>query len=694
MEVAGAEFRAGRFAESLAHAVAASDAARGLARPDLLAAAALTVHDVAAPGFAPAVLAMCERALAGPGLSPVVRARLLAQMASFHADAGRLAASSELSATALELAEGTGDPEAILDAVRARMKVTVDALPPDERLRLGRLAIEHAAVTGQPLVELWGAKWRIDAALETGDLTTTEAELARISALARRTGLPLVRWHDLRLRASVAALVGRFPEALALNAQARELGARELAQDVSTAGMSGAFAMQHAQITGDMSSWDDADLRLLDLADEVPIVLVSRALVAFLRGDRDDARVRYEDVRRRLADPDFAASSGVPTNLVPLVEAFEDPATAEVLAGLIAARPIAAGGAGVYCCGSMAGLLGRLEIVRGRVDHAIAYFEEALAVDTGTGARPAVVHDRLGLAGALLRRGRDEDLARAGDLARAARQEAVRLGMPGPGPDRGAPRGRGRRRTAGGRSADRARAGDRRAGRGRAHQPADRGPAGALGAHGGEPRAQHPDQAGCGQPHGDRTAGLRPVLARHDHEGGPRATGQAGQRGQCHRGAVLEQRGRGRRHPGRRPPSPGGAGHRTRGGPDHARRRRQRAVGAGPGRQPGTALEPAQQPRGQARPAEPGRSPRMLVGDQLRGQGDRRRHLGRQGGPARSGSPGRGEDRPGEAQAAAAPGGEPEQAERSTTAAPAGRRGVRFSRSVGAASSTACTATP
>jgi DNA-binding NarL/FixJ family response regulator len=80
----------------------------------------------------------------------------------------------------------------------------------------------------------------------------------------------------------------------------------------------------------------------------------------------------------------------------------------------------------------MAGLLGRLEVVRGRVDHAIARFEEALAVDTGTGARPAVVHDRLGLADALLRRGRPEDLARAGEPARAARQEAVRLGMPGP----------------------------------------------------------------------------------------------------------------------------------------------------------------------------------------------------------------------------------------------------------------------
>ncbi len=434
VEVAGTEFRAGRFAESLAHAVAASEAVADRGRPDLLVAAALTVHDVAAPGFPPAVLAMCERALAEPDVagSPVLRARLLAQMASSQADAGRLAASSELSATALRLAEGAGDPEAILDAVRAVMKVSVDSLPPAERLRLGRLAIEHAGATGQPLVELWGAKWRIDAALETGDLATTEAELARVSVLARRTGLPLVRWHDLRLRASVAALVGRFPEALALNEQARDLGVRELAQDLSTAGMSGAFLLQHALITGDPDVWDDDALQLLDLAGDIPIVLVTRALVALLRGDREDATARYEELIRRLENPDFAASSGVPTNLVPLVEEFADPAIAEVLTGLIAARPIAAGGAGVYCCGSMSGLLGRLAVVRGRPDEAVAHFEEALAVDTGTGARPAVVHDRIGLAGVLLRRGRPADLPRAAGAATAARQEAVRLGMPGP----------------------------------------------------------------------------------------------------------------------------------------------------------------------------------------------------------------------------------------------------------------------
>jgi DNA-binding NarL/FixJ family response regulator len=80
----------------------------------------------------------------------------------------------------------------------------------------------------------------------------------------------------------------------------------------------------------------------------------------------------------------------------------------------------------------MSGLLGRLDVVRGRLDDAIAQFTEAIDVDTGTGARPAVVHDRLGLATALLRRGRAVDLPRAGEEARAARREALQLGMPGP----------------------------------------------------------------------------------------------------------------------------------------------------------------------------------------------------------------------------------------------------------------------
>jgi ATP/maltotriose-dependent transcriptional regulator MalT len=434
LDLATAEFRAGRFGESLEHAVAASDAAAGCGRADLLAPAALTVQDVAAPGFPPAVLRMCERALADPATAarPALRARLLAQAASVLADAGRGTASTAHATEALALAEESGDPQAVIDAVRARMKAHPTALPREERLRLGRLAIDHAAETGQPLAELWGAKWRIDAALEGGDTATVEDELARITALAQRTRLPLVRWHDLRLRASVAALYGRFEEALALNEQARVVGADELSQDLSAAGMSGAFLYQYALVTGNARDLGGEVVTLMDLADDVPIVQASRTVVALVGGRREEAAARYAQLRPRVTEPDFVESSGVAETLVPLVEEFGDVEAAEALSTIIAGTRMDAGGAGVYCCGSFDALLGRLGAVRGEWDEAIAHFEEALRVDTRTGARPAAVNDRVGLAGALVARGRAADLPRADELARSALAEARRLGMPGP----------------------------------------------------------------------------------------------------------------------------------------------------------------------------------------------------------------------------------------------------------------------
>ncbi|RBY90610.1 AAA family ATPase [Blastococcus sp. TF02A-26] len=434
VDLATTEYRAGRFDDALEHAVAASEAAAAAGRTDLLAAAALAVHDVNAPGFPPVLVRMCERALAAfdADASPELRSRLLSQAASALADAGRLGVAAGHAAEALDLARRCGSPEAVLDAVRARMKAAPTALEVGERLDLGRLAIEHAAASGQPLAELWGAKWRIDAGLEVGDMDVVRDELDRVSALAARTRLPLVRWHDRRLRASVAALLGRFPEAIALNDEARTIGRTELAGDLSLVGMSGAFGMQHALVTGSTAGWDGKAVGTLDRAGDVPIVVVTRALVAMLEGRRDEAAVRYQEIRQRMSDPDFVASSGVPLNLVPLVEAFGDADAAELLHAQLAPRPLVAGGAGVYCQGSWHSLLGRLAVLRGRLDEAIDWFTDALAVDLRTGARPAAVSDRVGLAGALLARGGDGDVARAGELARAAAAEARRLGMPGP----------------------------------------------------------------------------------------------------------------------------------------------------------------------------------------------------------------------------------------------------------------------
>jgi DNA-binding CsgD family transcriptional regulator len=320
----------------------------------------------------------------------------------------------------------------LLDAVRARDKASPSALPPAERLRLGRLAVQHAETTGQPLAALWGHKWRIDAAYELADMTSLLTDLAQVSELAARTRLPLIRWHDLRMRCSIAALLGRFAEAVELNEQARVLAVASLRQDASAAGMSEAFALQHALITGDVSGMAVARTALRHNAGDIPMVAVSRGLVALLLGRQEEAAAEYEDLRRRLAEPGMAALPQYLVNLVPLIVAFGDTSTAALVRDALLGHTLTQGGIGTYCSGSLRRPLGRLEVLLGRLDDAVAHLVEALALDARCGARPLVVLDRISLACALLERRAAGDVERAQGLARQAADEARRLGMPGP----------------------------------------------------------------------------------------------------------------------------------------------------------------------------------------------------------------------------------------------------------------------
>lgn len=347
LDLAVAEYRTGRFARSLDHARQAADAG-------LLARAALVVRDVAAPDLLPGIRELASRALAADGVDRTTRARLLAHSASVEADYGRFAEAGKLADEAFALAEDSADPEALVDAVRARMKVAPEKLPLPERLRLGALAAELGTRTGQPLVSLWGHKWRIDAALEDGRMALVDDELVAVTALARLTRLPLVRWHDLRLRSSVLVLRGDLAEARELDLAAEELADTELADDFSAKGMSYAFRTQLVLLTGDPGDLRGDYASLLERAPHLPVTLVSRPLLSLINGDLDEARVRYEQLVPLVRSPEFALhTTGALPNLVPLVEAFHDTAMAEyLLRRLEEVRPIVSGGAGVFCTGS------------------------------------------------------------------------------------------------------------------------------------------------------------------------------------------------------------------------------------------------------------------------------------------------------------------------------------------------------
>ena len=434
IELATAEYRAGRFADSLAHSVAAADAAGPAGRLDMVAAAALVVRGVGHPAVATTLVELCDRALAAGVSSGALRARLLAQRAAALAELGDLPAAAAESAAAMAAAEGAGDPVAELDAIRARAAAL--AAPEDraERLRLGTRAVELATLTGQPLAAVLGRVWRIDAAYALLNLDAVDVEIGQIAQLADATRLPLVRWHLLRQQASRAALDGRLGEARDRSWAAYQLALR--LQDPSGAGLSYAFAVWLAVVRGEASEIPADFLDVTAGYPPIAIVQAGRARALFALGRPEEARAVYETLRSL---PGTGGRDtrilGAITQILDLIIVFRDYETALVTYDLMATHTAVSGATGtgvVFLSGSLHWPLGRLAALLGRTEQALEHYATAVTVNTRLGARPFVVLTRLDWAGALSARGARGDHEEALPLARQAAEEARRLDMPGP----------------------------------------------------------------------------------------------------------------------------------------------------------------------------------------------------------------------------------------------------------------------
>ena len=434
IELATAEYRAGQFADSLAHSVAAADTAEPAGRPDLVAAAALVLRGVGHAAVATTLLGLCDRALAEGACPDGLRARLLAQRASALAELADLAAADTESAAAMAAAEEAGDPVAELDAIRARVAALAAPQHRAERLRLGTRAIQLATTTGQPLAVVLGRKWRIDAAYQLANLDAVDVEIGQIAQLAEATRLPLIRWHLLRQQASRAALAGRFAEARKQSWAAYRLAVR--LQDPSGAGLSYSFAVLLAALRGEPSDVPADFLEVTAGFAAPPIVRAGQALALYVLGRPDEARAVYETVRSLPGRGDTDSRNlGALSHILDLIIAFRDQDTALAAYDLMASHTADTGVTGtgvVFLSGSPHWPLGRLAALLDRTEAALEHFATAVTVNTRLGARPFVVLARLDWAGALCARGRRGDQAEALLLARQAAEEAHRLDMPGP----------------------------------------------------------------------------------------------------------------------------------------------------------------------------------------------------------------------------------------------------------------------
>jgi DNA-binding CsgD family transcriptional regulator len=367
-------------------------------------------------------------------VAPDLRARAEAQLACALIELGSLDEAARWAKSALARAAASADPEAELDAIRA--SASLDSLPgrDAEMFELGGRAIELAGPAGRPLAELWGHVWRSDSAIHMADMAAAETEIGAMQALADRTGLPLVRWHVLRRRASVAALTGSFDGCRRYTAQAAEIAAGW--EDESVRGTAFGQSVCLALLRGDPADLAPGWARFADDPSKVPgsaraIALSCLAAALLLAGRLDEARVLYQPLMSTASALQRELLNASMFNLASLAQGLNDAAGCRVLREMLTTvygRAPALGAGTVFYGGSVARMIGELDVGCGEYAEAVPHLEEGLRVDSVLGARPYVARGRLGLARAL---GATGDLPRATELARAAAADARRLDMPG-----------------------------------------------------------------------------------------------------------------------------------------------------------------------------------------------------------------------------------------------------------------------
>ncbi len=430
LDLARVQYLAGHIGDSAESCARAGEEGERTGRGEVVGRAAIIIQGLGHPVVNRVLEDLCRRALRQSDLDSALRARVEAQLACvlFEFEADEEAA--RYSRSALDLAAASGDPNAELDAIRSRASLEWRPSLTVELVERGHRAIELAEVTGRPLARLWGHIWLSDAAVHQADMTAASREVDAMAALADRTGLPLVRWHVLRRRGSLASLAGDFEVGRRLRVEAADIAADWEDRSVRMTDL--AKSIDLAVLRGDLSDlipeWEN---HLPEVPGYPPVAQSGFAATLLLAGRRDEAMAIYQRLIRSLHElkrgPAVAAMAYM-SDLAPVLgDAADCRAARDVLAGLFAETDVI--GLGTVCYhGCVGRALGELDLGGEEPAAAIPHFEQGLRIDTRLGARPYVARGRLGLARALDLTG---DHRQSVDLANQALAEARRLDMPG-----------------------------------------------------------------------------------------------------------------------------------------------------------------------------------------------------------------------------------------------------------------------
>jgi DNA-binding winged helix-turn-helix (wHTH) protein/tetratricopeptide (TPR) repeat protein len=428
-----AQFIAGKRDDALPTLRAAADLARTLGRVDVMAKAAIAIRGFGELGTPPgeAVLELLHEALELlPPDAFALRASLLSRLNG--AAAMSMDQRGELAQQALEMAERSGDPVALRDALGAQWWATLGPDRLHERADVARSMRALAEQTGDPRTLLLALECEIGTNLLRGDFAATERGLDEYERTAAELGQPIFIFMGMNYRTSWLINRGRFGEAEARVEAARRFGAG-IVPFAETVCLGQLYWSRSGRGLEPEFKLGPEDLKrfLSHTFVQGPIEKAFQAALSYSAdGDPDRAIALLEGLDLRSVDRDEHWLLAVTT----LAEIAVDAGHRELLewmyealapyADLMAIHDLLRAGHG-----SVSHTLGAVATALGELDAAVGFLERAIEQESAADMRRALAASRLSLALALRRRGRRSDRERASELIRQGERDCVDLGL-------------------------------------------------------------------------------------------------------------------------------------------------------------------------------------------------------------------------------------------------------------------------
>lgn len=413
----------------------AAEGARGIARADLLARAALGFGGRLEFGLPrdDVLVGLLDEARAALGdAHPDLRVRIESRLVGAAPYSDSLATRDALSRTAVELARRLDDPATLVVALHARAWALLGPDHVDERLAIATELVDLAAVRRDGNTAFLAHEMRFEASLALGDVAAADAEVEAMAAVAEALGQPAERLLVASARAARALSDGRYEQAAEAIAAAEAIGVR--AEHPAGRALAVGLRLFLAHEQGKVDAMEDALRFFAEIypwADRVR--RVGRALAASERGRVADARRDFETLVAEGFDAIPRDEHWLFTlaQLATVCADLDDVESAAPLIALLApfaARNVVHDLLRVHA-GSVAHYLARLAVTREDWSAAAAWFEQALDQNARMGALPALTRSRHEYARMLARRGRRADLPAARALLAQVLIDADALGF-------------------------------------------------------------------------------------------------------------------------------------------------------------------------------------------------------------------------------------------------------------------------